>query len=162
MQLIETIEVGSAVSSITFSSIDQTYKDLLVLVSVRTSDASVFGNVQIKPNGSTSNRSDIELIGNGATASSSSGTDGTISRAAGNSTNPDTFGNGRIYISNYSSSNFKSISAEGAGEANGTTALASIIAMSWNDTSAITSLEFVTSTGSNFLTDSTMSLYGIS
>jgi hypothetical protein len=160
--LIETVTVGAGgAASIEFTGIPQNGSDLVVTVSVRTADSDVFGNVIIKPNGSTSNRADIELIGNGSTPSTSTGTDGTISRAVGNTSTANTFGNGSIYIANYSGSTAKSISGDGVGETNGATVLASIIAMLWNDTSAITSLGFVTSTASNFLEGTTLSLYKI-
>jgi len=72
-----------------------------------------------------------------------------------------TFGNCQAYIPNYTSSAYKSISAEGVAEGNTTAMLSAIDAGLWSDTSAITSIKlFVPSF--NLLQYSTASLYGIS
>jgi hypothetical protein len=60
---------------------------------------------------------------------------------------------------NYTSSNFKSFSADGANEDNTTSIYMGLTAGLWSQTAAITSL---TLSGANFAQYSTFTLYGIS
>jgi len=161
MQHIETIELASSQSSITFSSIPQDYDDLVVLVSVRTlgSFPSVFGNFTLNSN--TTNRSLIELRGDGSNVSTSSQT---FFRTlmTGDSATSSTFGNGQIYISNYSRTNIgKSISVDNVTENNGTTAEQQIFAGLWDVNSAVTEITVAAAGSGDFVADSSFSLYGI-
>ena len=160
---IATVTVGSGgAATITFSSIPATYTDLCVLLSVRSDRSFTNDSLGLKPNGSTSNRSGRFLEANGATAGSSTSTS-EIAYAAltGNTATSPTFSNILVYCPNYTSSNYKSFSAEGVSENNSTTANMSMNAWLWSNTSAITSLEFVSATGANFMQYSTATLYGI-
>ena len=158
-KLIETVTVGSGgASSIEFGSIPQTYTDLMVVVSGRTS-GSVSG-LNITFNGNTSNYSSRTLQANGAAASSY----GTYNRNAGflniSSETASVFGSSAIYIPNYAGSTNKSYSADGAAENNATTAYSGIIAGLWSNTAAITSVSLSPMDGS-FVQYSSASLYGI-
>ena len=98
--LIATTTVGSGgASSIAFTSIPQTYTDLLVVCSGRT-DGSGNG-INISFNGNTSDYSNKTLQGNGSAASSF----GTYNRNAGMVTDSNqtasVFGSTLIYVPNY-------------------------------------------------------------
>jgi len=158
--LIEAKTLGSAVSSVTFSSIPQTYTDLFVYFSVRGSRAEFVSNSAISFNGSTSNFTGKYLEGTGAATGS-----GSVARFAGaqpaaNAT-ASTFSNNSIYIPNYTTSNYKSFSCDSVTENNGTTAYATFLAGLWSDTAAITSLTLASSSSDNYVQYSTFYLYGI-
>jgi len=80
------------------------------------------------------------------------------------STVTNTFGNSSIYIPNYTSSNYKSYSVEGAVEANGTSSSGvqglAMTAGLWSNTAAITRIDLGAEVG-NFVSPSTFYLYGI-
>ena len=165
--LISSVTVGSATGSITFSSIPATYTDLLVKVSARFSAASVNKALLMKFNSdaSTSNYKNINLKGNGSSASGGSDegyAGGYIAELNADSSTSNTFSNVEIYIPNYLSSNYKSFSVDSVMENNSTTAYTTLAANLWNSTSAITSIILSEHTSSNFMQYSTAYLYGIS
>jgi hypothetical protein len=156
---LATVTVGSGgASSIDFTSIPQTYTDLIVKLSGRTLQTQVYGVVYMKFNGSTANQTAIRLYGGDGSA----GSDNTVTAAllSGNNATASTFGTADIYIPNYTSSNFKSVSSDSVGETNGTSGIyVQLSANLWSSTSAITSLSFY---GSNdFVQYTTATLYGI-
>jgi len=159
MSLVSTVTVGSGeAASIEFTSIPQDGTDLLVLISLRGSTTSTAAKIEF--NNSTSNLSYLFLQGDGAAAASALNESiiavGGIARSTSTA---NTFGNGSIYVSNYTSSSAKSISGDGVGENNETTAHQRLAAGLWNDTSAITSLKIVGF--ANFVEFSSASLYKI-
>jgi len=163
MVALQTVTVGAGgVSSITFSSIPQTYNDLVVKFSTRDAAAG-FTRLDISFNGSTTSSSGIRLTGNGTAAASSaipnSPTAGYGGTSGGNDT-ASTFTNGEIYIPNYASSNNKSYSVDNVGENNATAALAALVANLWSNTAAITSVTLTAGSGT-FQQYSTATLYGV-
>jgi len=104
------------------------------------------------------------LTGTGAAASSGSGTGDTslfLDNPSSNSATASTFGNGEYYIPNYTSSNYKSVSADAVSENNNTTAYARLTAGLWSNTAAITSIRLTPDTGTAWVTNSTATLYGV-
>jgi hypothetical protein len=163
MTLIETKTLGAAAASIEFTSIPQTFTDLIIVSSLRTDnnpDSSDYGIAGLSINGSTANITSRALVGSGSAASSSSGTAINIV-TAGSSNTASTFGNFALYISNYTSSVAKSLSLDNVTENNATRAWQVIQAGLWNSSSALTSFGFTASASGNFVTGSTISLYGI-
>jgi hypothetical protein len=161
--LLETITVGAAgASSVTFNSIPQTgYTDLVIKFSGRnTADSS---QTLITLNGSTSTYTGKRLYGSGSAATSDAGNTANFnpSSAVASTYTANTFGNAEIYIPNYTSSNFKSVSIDGVTENNATTAFGGIFAGLWSTTSAITSVSLAANSG-NWAQYSTFSLYGVS
>ena len=158
--LIQSVTVGSGgAASIEFGSIPQTYTDLKVLLSVRSSDGS--GTLRVQPNGLTTNLSSRRLEGSGSTATSA--TDGSVIAVYAitlSSYTASVFSNIEIYIPNYAGSTNKSISADGVMENNATESYQNLVAGLWSNTSAITSLTLAKATG-NFVQYSSASLYGI-
>jgi len=162
MKLIESKTLGTAQASIEFTSIPQTYTDLVIVASVRSLETSL-GNasLEIRPNGSTANGSGRWLYGSGTTTSSI-----TVSRVDGGFINnsaatSNTFSSTSIYVPNYTSSANKSFSADGVQENNATASYQVITASLWSNSAAITSLDFRCISATNLVAGSTISLYGI-
>jgi len=159
MTLVETITVGSGgVASIEFSGIPQDGVDLVVVHSLRNEGAS--GGVRIWENGNTTQGNNKNLTGNGSGAYSFTNLSYlTLGNTSGQTVN--TFGNGSIYIPNYTSAAAKSIYADGVQENNATSANMSITAGVTFGTAAITSIAISYSSG-DIAEYSTASLYIIS
>lgn len=162
---IASVEVGSGgVATIDFTSIPQTYTDLVILVSLRDDRAAAYANSTfISFNGNTANFSARAGYGTG-TASGSF----TLARYAGTNVSEQAtasiFSNSQIYISNYTSSLYKSYSVESVTENNGSAGYQYFAAGLWSDTSAITSIGLTLDTGSGgsvLKQYSTATLYGI-
>ena len=164
--LIESTTVGSGgVSSVTLGSggtIPQTYTDLKVLYSVRHS--VVYNELHFRFNGSSSSYSAIILNGNGS--SSRSYTEGTTEIHGGLSTptgyTASTFASGEIYIPNYTTSAYKSVSIDSVQQNNSSTLNLQLVAALWSNTPAITSINFFPATETGTISQySTFCLYGI-
>ena len=163
MQIIQHQELGSSQTSITFSSIPQTYTDLLVVFSLRdTSSASGYSESFLRFNGTTTNYSSKQLFGDGSSASSFSQADALRLWNTGNG-NPtsNTFASIRVYVPNYTSSNNKSVSSESVTEGNNTGQGQFMAASLWSNTSAITSLSIHANGANSFVQYSSATLYGI-
>lgn len=160
--VISNVTVGSGgASTIEFTSIPQTYTDLILKISARNNDTGGAGNILIGFNNSTSNFANIYLQGSG----SSTGT-GSVARMIGDmdtdAETANTFNNIDVYIPNYTSSNNKSFIADSAMENNSTTAYIMLTANTWSDSSSIASIQITNRTaGKNFKQYSTATLYGI-
>lgn len=166
-QLISSVTVGSGgAATIDFSSIPQTYTDLVLKVSARSSYSNPWVSIGLKFNGAAAgtNFSWKELDGSGSAAASGNGTgDIYAGDFVGSTATANTFSNVEIYIPNYTSSNYKSVSTDSVTENNATTAVAMLGAGLWSNTAAITSLSMrlysgVAGTISQY---STAYLYGI-
>lgn len=165
MELIETVELTSTTSNLTFSGIPQDATDLYLAISARSNDINFnFAEITLEFNGDTgSNYSWLWLQGDGSsvTSSSSSGTSLKIenSQTAANVT-ANTFSSVGVYISNYTSTTARSISSEQVTENNATTAYQLIQAGSYTGTSAISSIK-VSSFFGSFVAGCSFSLYKI-
>lgn len=167
-ELIEAKTLGSAVSSVTFTSIPNTYTDILFRISAREASSNPWSDLRIGFNGSTSDFTWRGLYALNTTTGSNSGT-GTGGRTVGNiaadSNTSNTFSNLDIYIPNYASTSYaKSISTDSAVENNGTNNILQLAATLWNPSTqaAIYEATFTNSNSANFMVDSTFYLYGIS
>lgn len=160
---IQTVTVGAGgAATIDFTNILQTYTDLVIKLSAR-STANGAQNTNVNFNSNTSGYSDRILSGNGSAASSfTSGntTKGSSCVVPGADYTSNTFGNGEIYIPNYTGSNNKSFSSDSVTENNATTSYAQMHATLWSNTAAITSISLSLSAG-NFAQYSTATLYGV-
>lgn len=163
MKLISTTTVGSGgAASVEFTSIPQTYTDLLLRISARANEGSSYGDsIIVKPNGSTSNQSFTRLYGLGSGSPVSD--TGSNWRTIGASTTltANTFGNSDFYIFNYAGNANKSAFSDGVSENNGTNGFLMILGYLWSDTTAITSLTITANTTYTIQQHSTFSLYGI-
>jgi hypothetical protein len=164
MKLIQTITLTSAQASINFTSIPQTFTDLVILMSVRDARTAYLSYAFGSFNSTTTGYTFQTLEGSGASANAARYTSGNDARTFGyingNSSTASTFGNSQTYITNYTSSVNKTWSVEGVSENNASSALQALGAGVWANTGAITSISLTTSTP-NFEIGSTVSLYGI-
>lgn len=156
---IATQTLGSAVATVTFSSIPSTYTDI-ILVSVPISAAAQ--DMYFRINGdSGTNYSRVILYGTGSAAGSTLASNQTLGMANyyGNP-DPVTKSNQTLHFMNYSNSTtYKSILVRANNAAGGTDAMLNL----WRSTSAITSIELRVSPSAtvNFSTGSVFTLYGI-
>ena len=161
---IQTYTLSSATSSVTFSNIPQNYTDLKLVVSARSDRSGARGYVQVTFNGATTNATQRYTIGDGSSASSSTGTNNWCMIIPGASQTANTFSNVDVYIPNYTSSNYKSFSADSVQEDNTTAAFQVMTAGLWSVGTAITSISLFhnADNSASFVSGSTFTLYGIS
>jgi len=154
---IATNTLGSATSSVTFSSISGSYTDLSIVIN---SGSTASGqDIRCRFNSDTgSNYSFTYLTGNGSAASSNRATSQTFMPLDYNGYLSGSIATTTIInCMNYSNSTtYKTILGRFSTTAFGTDAAVGL----WRSTSAITSIEFLTS-ASTFLAGSTFTLYGI-
>lgn len=157
-----TVGAGGA-SSMDFNSIPNTYTDLCLKISVRTSRAAANDALSIKLNNSTSsyNSRDVTYDNGGLSSYTDLFGVGYVLNTQGNSLTSNTFSNQEVYIPNYNSSNYKSLSSESSVENNGVDARVEMMANLWSNTSAVTSIIIASYTGNTILQYSTATLYGI-
>jgi hypothetical protein len=163
---IASVTVGSGgSSSIDFIAIPQNYTDLLLKVSVRSANDTVYA---ISFNSNTSNYSGRTLRGSGAATASYQTSDysyGTTAIGIGYvSSAASTFVNADIYIPNYASSNNKSLSMDSVSEQNTASPIyMNLTAGLWSNAAAINSikLDCANAQGFIFAQYSTATLYGI-
>lgn len=161
MQLVETIEVGAGgAASIEFTSIPQDADDLLLVLSGRSSDTGASAVASFNSDTNNANYARRTLQGTGSSVSSLSGTYRGFIFIDLSSDTANTFGNGQLYIPNYTSGVAKSFSIDSVSENNATAANQMIFAGSWTGTSAITNILLTPALG-NFVQYSTASLYKI-
>ena len=153
---IATQTLGSSASSVTFSSISQTYTDLVLIMNFASgiNDNDVYARI----NGdTTSSYSHTSLRGNGSAASSGIGSNLTYLRVGNMSGSNVGQNNIIINFLNYSNTTtFKAVLNRG----NNPLLLIEAYVNLWRSTSAINSITVLTQTGS-FSTGSTFTLYGI-
>jgi len=162
MTLISTVTVGSGgASTISISSIPQTYTDLRIVISARSNYSSdVFDFCRLTFNGSTTGYEGRYLRGNGGGAQSST-TQGSNVRLDVPSSSGNSFSSAQYYVPNYTGSQGKSVSAEYVTESNNSTNYQYFTSTIWANSSGITSVSIDSANGASFVQNSTMSIYGI-
>lgn len=166
MQLIQHQVLSAPQSTITINSIPQGFTDLLLVFSLRANNASyAFDDIGLRLNGdSASNYTNCILRTRDGSVGTFSGAGSSITLYGAPSAGAtgNTFGNASAYITNYTSSTTKSISAEGYGENNsGSAVQGGIVAARWSGTAPVTSLTIVSLNGWDFIVNSSVTLYGI-
>ena len=159
-ELIESVTLGSAAASVTFSGIPGTFDDLVVTVSGRGDTAAPSVSCYLALNGSTANMTRRVLYGDGSSAGSVSTSTSIFGDACAATSTSNSFSSGQIYIPNYTGSTNKSWSSTNVYENNATAAVMHAVAGLWSITSAITSVGINCGTG-NFVSGTTAHLYGI-
>lgn len=160
---IATSTLGSAASSITFSSIPNTYTDLRLVVVGTASSAGQF--VRIRYNGDTGSNYSFTVLagdpvdGNGAysTRATSAASDYSVTGWGSSSTQPTLY---TWDIFSYAGSTNKTNLATMSSDNDGTHSRVIRAAGLWRNTSAITSVEFSIGSGT-WNTGTTATLYGI-
>ena len=164
MKLIQTITLASTAAGVSFSSIPQSFTDLLILASVRSlRTGNNLEYLGLIINNTYSGYSTRALEGNGSTARSfTEASYRNIGLTPTASATANTFGNSQIYIPNYTSSVNKTASGDSVTENNATEAYQSMNAFTQTITEAVTRVELDSaSSGAGFAIGSTFSLYGI-
>jgi hypothetical protein len=154
---IATQTLGANAASVTFSSISQSYTDLVLVITGGqvTADGAWFIQVGNGSIDTATNYSGTQLVGNGSTATSNrSATSSSITALSTNSSS--TNDNILINLMNYSNtSTYKTILFRG----NSTEYRVATTVGLWRSTSAINQIKIYGF--SNLLTGSTFTLYGI-
>ena len=162
--LIESVTITSAggAASVSFNSIPQTYTDLVLMVSARSSYGGVGDDIYIDFNGTTTSRTGRFFYGNG------SGTAGTTTPArrlgtnTADSSTANVFGSINAHIFNYTGSTNKIFISNSVSENNATTAYQDLHFGLWSSASPITSIQVSVGAGGGVLKqNSTFTLYGI-
>ena len=156
----QVVGAGGA-ANFTFTTIPNTYTDLLLVISARTNTGSNVEGSTITFNGSNTYATRY-LQGDGGSAASGTQTILNAALFNGASATANTFGNSQIYIPNYAGTTQKSISGDGVSENNATQAFTGLFAASATLTSAITSITIAGNAGGSFVQYSTAYLYGVS
>ena len=157
-QLIETVTVGSGgAASIEFTGIPQDGVDLVLRFSLRGTTSALA--VRVWENGNTTQGSNILLRGDGSAVQSSANLS-YVALQSMNSNTSNTFGSAELMISNYTTTNTKSISVASVSENNATAAFQLLSAAFTFGTAAITSLVLSFSSG-NIVQYSSASIYMI-
>lgn len=164
--LINSNVLSSSAASVTFSSIPATYTDLVVKVSLRTSNSTVNDYVQVQLGGITANNyTDIYVYNRNGSVGSGSGssTNGfyyAVAACGANATS-NTFASSEIYIPNAFVSAFKQIGSDFAVENNSHSSYAiQATAQLFSNNATVSSITFITS-ANNFVSGSSFFLYGI-
>ncbi len=167
--LLEKIVVGAAgASSVVFSNIPQSaYTDLVLKMSVKSNQTNV-GYTAIQFNSSTTNYQQKFLGGSGtSTLASYAGVSNLLYALSGSTSTNSQWDNTEVYIPNYTSSNFKTVSIDNVVETNSTSdGFITLMSGQLANTAAITSitlsaLDQGTSFNRVFQQYSSFSLYGV-
>lgn len=165
MQLLEQVTVGpGGAANITFSAIPDTYTDLLVLVSLRSSQTDfAVTDALVNFNGSGANLTQKNLRGYQSGILTQTRTDLLLGNMPSAINTAGAFSNSSMYVSNYASSVAKSVTVDGVSPSSGTGTYdwwVNLHGSLWNSTSPITSIVIAPSTGV-LVEHSSASLYGI-
>lgn len=161
--LIASSILGSNSATITFSSIPQTYTDLVLQISGRNSSTGSLALVRLN-NNSSAVYPRTQIATDFTTVSSSRSTTQTEVQdyMANSFFAANLFSVSEVYIPNYTLTQTKQLSNISFREANNTTdAYAVCEAILNTSTSPVTSLTITSSNSNNFVTNSSFYLYGI-
>jgi hypothetical protein len=154
---------NSTTSTINFTNIPQTFTDLQLVISCRTTPTGYIDDgVGISFNNDNSALYSITVLGSDGSVPSSgrasNQTSATVFLAPTSSGGNNAFGSSMGYIPNYTLNTFKSITADAINERNGQFILSRLNAGLYQSTNPITSISI---SSSQFAIHSTFSLYGI-
>jgi hypothetical protein len=155
---IQTQTLSSAQSSITFTSIPNTYTDLVMICALKSSGVT-YNSITFN-NDTGTNYSRIGLSGNGSSmaADSRSSRNFFEPELGGAEINNDNNYVGRIQVMNYSNSTtYKTTIARTNDASSGVDAVIG----TWRSTSPITTITFTTSNAATYSVGSVITIYGI-
>ena len=156
---IQTYTASGSQSSITFSSIPSTYTDLIVVINAASSTGGFGSWIRLNSDTAT-NYSQTILYGDGSSAVSLQGTNGTFVNLNyyGDATTTSNAQTIIVQIQNYAStSTYKTFLSRGGNVASGLSAIVGL----WRISSAISSITILSANGGNYASTSTFTLYGI-
>lgn len=162
-KLIAKQTLGSAASTIDFTSIPGTYTDLHLVMSIRGTRSDIVELVRLRFNGATSDTSHScrQLYANGVPSTGSTSiSDCRIGAVPAGTATANTFSSSEAYLPNYAGSTNKSYSATNVRPNNSTSFDIEATAGLWSSTAAITSIS-VQAILSTFAANTSAFLYGI-
>jgi hypothetical protein len=162
--LIEAINLTGTSTGVTFSSIPQTYTDLVLKCSVRIDQVATRTNIRMSFNG-TPTLTEAQMVGYASTVGTGTATGNTFAYweyINGNSATTSTFGYGEMYLANYASTTqYKVANFQSASESNSNTTTGQYIKRIYiPSTTAISSISLAPASG-NMLSGCSFYLYGI-
>jgi hypothetical protein len=163
--LLQTV-TPSGTGTVTFSGLDTytSYRHLQLRIAARSSNAQGgIGSIFLRFNSSTTGYAFHNLFGSGSTVSSdanSSQAEITLPAIINDGATASVFSVGIIDILDFSSSN-KNTTIRGLIGGTTTSPQVRLLSGLWNNTAAVTSFTLVVGGGSNYLSGSRISLYGI-
>jgi hypothetical protein len=159
---IATTTVGSGgAANIDFQNIPQTYTDLLLNLSLRE-ESTGSAVMLIDFNNTSANQTNRAIQGNPSTPNVTSNTATSIQVICNTSSyTASSFGSAQVYIPNYTSSNYKSVSSDSVSENNSSDAPNRLSASLWSDTAAINRITIKCTSAADINQYSTATLYGI-
>jgi hypothetical protein len=156
---IQTITVGSGgAANIEFTSIPQTYTDLQLVVSTRTTASGTANYSLLTINNTSTSGKFLEASGSSVGTGGSQASNIDVSSSA----TASVFSNATFYFPNYTSSDKKSYSVDGVAENNGTAGYIGLLSGLCDSTSAITTIKLAPNTAVNYAQYTTATLYGVS
>lgn len=165
---LATVTVGvSGAATIEFANIPQNYTDLKILVCARSNIAAYRSSMVMAINGIYSSTYAYRRVYATSTTAGSDATDPTTyivcGEIVGATTTSNIFGNTEIYITNYTTSNQKTVSSDAAIEMNDiTNNRVSFTNAKWSGTQPISNIKlYDNNTAQSFVQYSTATLYGI-
>jgi hypothetical protein len=166
--LLETQVLGSSTASVTFSSLStyaSTYQHFQLRVAARTDRASYVDTVAIRFNSDTANNySNHYLAGNGSTAFSGVETSQnkmlSIRVTAANA-GTSVFGGGTVDLLDVFETTKNKTARSLSGYTSGSGSEVYLFSGAWYSTTAVSSMTLIPNIGTNFVTGSRFSLYGI-
>jgi hypothetical protein len=162
---IATTTLGTATNPITFSSIPQTYTDLVIVVAGRGTGSNTIDSTlsYFNSNTGTNNYSNTFLYGDGATAYATQNTNAVyfaFGTHPGNNATANVFGAEVFHVLNYSNTTtFKTVISRSSTDIGGS-GQTWLSANLWRQTSAINTIQLYTSAG-NWAVGTKFSIYGI-
>ena len=156
---LANITLGSSAASVTFSSISQAYRDLVLVYEGRNTFAN--SGIVVRLNGdSASNYTWVVAYGDGSITGSGSGTDTSLILSAGAASSTTVNANFIMNIMDYSATNKHKSVLSRENQITATYPDTSMYAQRWASTSAVTSIS-LSYQGGNIVAGSTLALYGI-
>lgn len=166
--LIASNTLSSSAASVSFSAIPNTFTDLVLRLSARSSNAGRNDVVNMEFNANSSALYSTTILygqGGGGGLGSLRNSNATYTRIgyyiSGDTTTSSTFGSQEFYIPNYTASQNKAISGFGVSENDASVQDLAVTAGLFRDTTAISSIKLTLLTGPNFMSGSSFFLYGI-
>ena len=164
---IATFTLGTAASSVTFSSIPSTYTHLQIRYLAKTSRSAVNDYAKLEINGDTTTSNYRSHTLNGDGGSAYAGTTANAIEIGGfpGNTNADMFGAGVLDFLDYANTNkyktIRMLSGFNQNSASTGTSWVGLDSGLWMSSSAITSIKITPGVGPNFVANSQFALYGI-
>jgi hypothetical protein len=152
------VTLGGTASSVTFSSIPATYRDLILVTNVKNGTLGTVSNLLFRFNSDTgSNYSRVLMQGDGSTTVSIADTSTSLAAGVSSGSSSTEFAPSVIQIMDYSATDKHTTVIS---RRNSSADAVSALAGRWANTAAITTIGILPFDG-NFATGSTFSLYGV-